>query len=132
MDKKTKLIIGGIAVAFMLYILLKKPKNNTVVIGGGGKPVVPNPADTLPPSSEKDFLYLAKAYGATKEEACMNKGLATVTLYMKSAGISPTNTIFYYDETYTTPVKAGYYSDKYDTLFVVSDGGVLTEITTCI
>ena len=33
---------------------------------------------------------------------------------------------------YDTPVKSGYYADSFDTLFVVGEGGLLTEISTCL
>jgi hypothetical protein len=133
MDKKTKLIIGGIAVAFMVYILFKKPKSTSLTPPSPSPSPSPNPlpVDTLPPTSEEDFLELSKAYGATKEEACMNKGIPTVTLYMTSAGLSPNKTIFYTDKSHTTPVKSGYYTDKFDLCLYVEDGGLLTEMTTC-
>jgi hypothetical protein len=127
MDKKTKLIIGGIALAFMAYILLRKPKKTSPT-----PPVPPIPVDTLPPTSEDKFNTMPVAYGTTKEEACLSKSIPTVTLHMKSGGLSPNNTKFYTDSSYNTPVKSGYYADNFDTLFVVGEGGLLTEISTCL
>jgi hypothetical protein len=127
MDKKTKLIIGGIALAFMAYILLRKPKKTTP-----SPPVPPLPVDTLPPTSEDKFNSMPVAYGTTKEEACLSKSIPTVTLHMKSGGLSPNKTKFYTDSSYETPVKSGYYADSFDTLFVVGEGGLLTEISTCL
>ena len=129
MDKKTKLIIGGLAVAFMAYVLLRKPKKT---LPTPNPKVSPLPVDTLPPTTSDEFNSMPVAYGVTKEEACLNKSIATVTLHMKSSGLSPNSTIFYTDSSYKTPVKSGYYTDSFDTLFVVSDGGLLTEISTCL
>lgn len=135
MDKKTKLIIGGIALAFMAYVLFRKPKSTKVTPPSPSPSPSPSPlpVDTLPPTSEEEFKTMPVAYGATKEDACLNKSIPTVTLHMKTAeGISPNKTIFYTDSSYTTPVKSGYYADKFDLLLNVSDGGLLTEMTTCL
>jgi len=131
MDKKTKLIIGGIALAFMAYVLFRKPKKTTPV--PTPNPEVPTiPVDTLPPTTEDKFNSMPVAYGTTKDEACLSKSIPTVTLHMKSGGLSPNNTKFYTDSSYDTPVKSGYYADSFDTLFVVGEGGLLTEISTCL
>jgi len=127
MDKKTKIIIGGIAIAFMAYILLRKPKKTTPT-----PPIPPIPIDTLPPTSEEDFNKMQVAYGETKEAACLNKNIPTVTLYMKSGALSPNNTIFYTDSSYKTPVKSGYYAEKFDLCLFISEGGLLTEMTNCL
>ena len=132
MDKKTKLIIGGIALAFMAQILFRKPKKTVTPTPTPPTPSPsPLPVDTLPPTSEEEFNTMPVAYGETKEAACLNKSIPTVTLYMKSAGLSPNQTIFYTDSTYKTPVKSGYYAEKFDLCLYVSDGGLLTEMTTC-
>lgn len=131
MDKKTKLIIGGIALAFMAYILLRKPKT-TPVPPSPSPSLDPLPVDTLPPVTQEEFNTMPVAYGETKEAACLNKSIPTVTLHMKSSeGISPNKTIFYTDSSYKTPVKSGYYAEKFDLCLYVSEGGLLTEMTTC-
>ena len=127
MDKKTKLIIGGIAIAFMAYILLRKPKKTSPT-----PPVPPIPIDTLPPTTQEQFNKMPVAYGVSKEDACMNKSIPIVTLHFKEGGLSPNNTKFYTDSSYDTPVKSGYYADSFDTLFVVGEDGLLTEISTCL
>ena len=127
MDKKTKLIIGGIAIAFMAYILLRKPKKTTPT-----PPLPPIPIDTLPPTTQEEFNKMPVAYGVSKEDACMNKSIPTVTLYFIEGGLSPNKTKFFTDSSYKTPVKSGYYADSFDTLFVVGEGGLLTEISTCL
>jgi hypothetical protein len=131
MDKKTKLIIGGIAVAFMAYMIFRKPKKTTPVPTPSPS-LDPLPVDTLPPVTQEEFNTMPVAYGETKEAACLNKSISTVTLHMKSGGLSPNNTKFYTDSSYDTPVKSGYYADNFDTLFVVGEGGLLTEISTCL
>lgn len=132
MDKKTKLIIGGIALAFMAYILLRKPKKTTPVPPSPSPSLDPLPIDTLPPVTQEEFNTMPVAYGETKEAACLNKSIPTVTLHMKSSeGISPNKTIFYTDSSYKTPVKSGYYAEKFDLCLYVSEGGLLTEMTTC-
>ena len=131
MEKNTKLIIGVIAVAaFVGYIIFRKPKKTTPVPNPSPS-LDPLPVDTLPPVTSEEFNTIPVAYGATKEEACLNKSIATVTLYSKSPSLD-TNTILYSDSSHKTPVKSGYYSDKFDTLYVVADGGLLTEITICL
>jgi hypothetical protein len=141
MDKKTKLIIGGIAVAFMAYVLFRKPKTSPAPTPNP-TPVTPDPiitdpilnplpVDTLPPTSEEDFNKMEVAYGDTKESACLSRSIPTVTLYFKESGISPNKTIFYTDSSHTTPIKSGYYAEKFDLCFYVGDGGLLTEMTTC-
>jgi len=146
MDKKTKLIIGGIALAFMAYVLFRKAKKAPTptptpdptpkpepVIDPITDPILnPLPVDTLPPTKEEELHTMAVAYGETKEAACLNKSIPTVTLYMKTEqGLSPNNTIFYTDSSYKTPVKSGYYAEKFDLCLFVSEGGVLTEMTMC-
>ena len=143
MDKKTKFIIGGIALAFMAYVLFRKPKTapaptptpkpEPVIDPIITDPILnPLPVDTLPPTTEEEFHTMAVAYGETKESACLNKNIPTVKLYMKSeAALTPNVTIFYTDSSYTTPVKSGYYADKFDLCLFVSEGGLLTEMTMC-
>jgi hypothetical protein len=130
MDKKTKLIIGGIALAFMAYVLFRKPKKTAPVPSPAPTPNVP--VDTLPPTTQEEFNKMPVAYGVSKEDACMNKSIPTVTLYFIEGGLSPNKTKFYTDSSYNTPVKSGYYADSFDTLFVVGEGGLLTEISTCL
>lgn len=133
MEKNTKLIIGGIAVAaFVGYMIFRKPKKtgrgSRDGLGGGGGGVV----DTLPPVTQEEFNTMPVAYGETKEAACLNKSIPTVTLHMKTAeGITPNKTIFYTDSSYKTPVKSGFYAEKFDLCLYVSEGGLLTEMTTC-
>jgi len=129
MDKKTKLIIGGLAVAFMAYVLLRKPKKT---LPTPNPKVSPLPVDTLPPTTSDEFNSMPVAYGVTKEEACLNKSIPTVTLYFIEGGLSPNKTKLYTDSSYKTLVKSGYYADSFDTLFVVGEGGLLTEISTCL
>ena len=82
--------------------------------------------------TQEEFNKMPVAYGVSKEDACMNKSIPTVTLHFKEGGLSPNNTKFYTDSSYDTPVKSGYYADSFDTLFVVGEGGLLTEISTCL
>jgi len=133
MDKKTKLIIGGIAVAaFVGYMIFRKPKKTTPLPPPPSPSLDPLPVDTLPPVTQEEFNTMPVAYGETKEAACLNKSIPTVTLHMKTAeGISPNKTIFYTDSSYKTPVKSGYYAEKFDLCLYVSEGGLLTEMTTC-